>query len=256
MSVENFSGNNEIQTNPREFAGKRALAVGAITLAALMPTGVASADFEAAGGPQNYGETRALLVGGTDDPFANQLPGYEYFTDGVPAQRIHYPASMLTYDNSVREGAQRVYEAIMQTPEDTNLIIVGHSQGGHAAWDGTARAMNEQPERRDNTHLRLFGDPGHPRYGAFTALPWFMSAAGVTPPAPRPDIGVDTEYYCIKGGATNDSVCSVEGGPDKIYTDWLNTHPRDKPHTFVAADPARLVTIRLSPNVTETLLSE
>lgn len=263
MSVESFSGEQQGKPRGRErfaLASKRLLGGLAVSMAvitgataATMATAEGAPGYSPAGGPSYSWNTQAILVGGTDDPGSGKLHGFEQFTQGAPVHHINYPAQIFPYDYSVNEGANRVYEAITAAPPDRDFIVIGHSQGGHAAWNGIARVVHDQPHRRDNIEFHSFGDPGHPDQGIFRVLPHLP---GMTVPPPRPDIGVDTTYYCIESPVVNDSVCNYPGDPVKAGLDWYNTHPQDLPYRFAQADPARLAAIPLSPSVREVLLHE
>lgn len=267
MSVEGFSGvcNNKVTFRERmNGSGRRAIAglavVGAITgvgagpATAEAPHGSVAMTYEEAGG---YQETDVILVGGTDDPESMRMPGYEHFLPpGANAEnpiRIRYPAQVLpSYDFSVQVAADAVYTIITQSPVNRRFVVLGHSQGGHAGWEGLARVSHDQPWRRPLLEFHSFGDPGHPWQGIFTVLP---PLPGYTPRLPRPDIGIDSTYYCMER-TRNDSICNYEGDPFKAAADWWNVHPQDKPDRFAFADPARLITLPISPSVREVILSE
>lgn len=268
MSVEDFPGvsNNKVTMRERmSLSGRQTVAglavVGAIAGVGAGPAGMAEAaprvPISALYEQADYSDTSVILVGGTDDSESMRMPGYEHFLPpGADAEnpiRIRYPAQVFpSYDFSVQVAADAVYNIITQSPLDKRFVVLGHSQGGHAGWEGLARVSHDQPHRRPFLEFHSFGDPGHPWQGIFTVLP---PLPGYTPRAPRPDIGIDSTYYCMEA-TRNDSVCKYEGDPFKAAVDWWNVHPQDKPDRFAYADSSRLITLPISPSVREVILYE
>ncbi len=170
-----------------------------------------------------------LLVGGTDDPHADDMldetVGRGWFAGGEPYRRVNTPAGfgagwdgvavvpfvlgdrgrVVTYNGSTAAGTSAVLDALRDTPGPVTLVST--SQGANVVYDAAYIAVRDGVRSPDDIELVMLAPPRFKNTGLEVVAPSLLPGVYTNGPVdPAATAGVQVTMVCI----ASDPICGFD----------------------------------------------